>query len=295
MSAITATTTAVTTLIMAIRIDRIRGQALLARLEPFLHQVQMLARDERTFLALARVFTVLLGLAAVTWGAATFPIFWSQLPIERTAAAIVDRETFNPHSLDPLLPTVNQIEQSGYCRPEAVRSAAIIRLRFAEEAIASADRMAIDERLSALQDAIRGSLACAPSDPFLWMILAWLDQTRQGFLPEQLTYLRLSYQVGPYEGWIADKRNRLSLSIFGRLPPDLADAAVREFAGMVNSHFYAEAISILTGPGWPIHDRLLASLKDIDMHQREEFAKQLYSTGHDVVVPGIAPHDPRPW
>ncbi|MGA8615492.1 MAG: hypothetical protein WB760_28195 [Xanthobacteraceae bacterium] len=253
------------------------------------------ARHERAFYTLARLFAVALGLVACAWGAATFPIFWSQISIERIADAIVDRDTFKPLSLNPLLPTVDQIELSNYCRPEAVHSAAIVRLRLAEDALANAQRDVIDTRLGALEDAVRRSLACSPSDPFLWMILAWLDQTRQGFRPEQVAYLRLSYKLGPYEGWIADRRNRLALSIFERLPPDLADAVVHEFAGMVNSQFDEQAIAILTGPGWPIHDRLLAGLKDIALHRRQELAKELYAAGYDVALPGIAPPAARPW
>jgi hypothetical protein len=281
---------------MAIPTDRVAGHPRLGRSELLLRQLQMSARDERTHYALARLFAVSLGLAAIAWGVATFPLFWSQLSIERTAAAIADRNAFKPHSLDPLLPAIERIEQSRYCRPEAVRSAAMIRLQLAEEAVTNAQRDAIDARLDALQATILKSLACAPSDPFLWMILTWLDQTRQGFRPQQLTYLRLSYQLGPYEGWIADRRNRLALSIFWRLPPDLADAAVREFAAMVDSQFYEDAIALLTGPGWPLRDRLLAGLTNSDVHQREEFAKELYGKGYDLAVPGIAqPAHQRPW
>ena len=280
---------------MAIPTDRVMGRALLAWLEPLLRQVQMVARGERTIHSLARLFTLILGLSGVAWGAATFPIFWSQVPIERTADAIVDRAAFKPRSLEPLLPAVDQIEKSGYCQPEALHNTAIIRLRLADDAVTNAERDAIDTQLGALQDAIRRSLACAPADPFLWIILAWLDQMRQGYRPEQLTYLRLSYELGPYEGWIADRRNRQALSMFDRLPPDLADDVIREFAGMVRSGFYVDVISILTGPGWPIHARLLAGLKDVDVHQREELAKELNSAGYDVAVPGIAPTVPRPW
>ena len=268
----------------------------LAGLESLLRPLKISANDKCGFRALARLFAVVLGLAAIVWGAATFPIFWSQLPIERTAIAIAERDAFKRHSLDALLPAVDRIEQSSYCQPEALHSAAMIRLRLAEEAVSGAERDVIDARLSALEDSILKSLACAPSDPFLWTILTWLDQARQGFQPQQLTYLRLSYRLGPNEGWIADRRNRLALSMFWQLPPDLAKAAVHEFAAMVNSQFYVDAIAILTGPGWPLRDRLLAGLEDSGHQQREEFAKQLRSAGYDLAVPGITlPPDRRPW
>jgi len=250
---------------------------------------------ERAVYALARLFAVVLGLLACAWGAATFSAFWSQISIERTAEAIVDGDTFKPGSLDSLLPALDQIKLSDYCRPEVVHSTAIIRLRLAEDTLANAQGHLIDARLDDSESAIRRSLACSPSDAFLWMVFARVDQTRRGYQPEQLTYLRLSYRLGPYEGWIAVRRNRQALAMFERLPPDLAEDVVREFASMASSEFYADVISILTGPGWPIHDRLLAGLKDVGVRQREELARELYSAGYDVAVPGIAPRAPRPW
>jgi len=277
---------------MATPIDRVTARTLLVRFEQTLRLAKTSMHGEHTFHTLARLFAIVLGLAAIDWGVVTFPVFWSQSAIERTAAAIIDRDAFDPRSLEPLLPVITRIEQSDYCRPDAIRSASIIRLRLAEEALVSAQRGAIDGRLSALQDAVVKSLACAPSDSFLWLTLAWIDHARAGFRPEQLIYLQLSYRLGPYEGWIADRRNRLALSMFERLPPDLAGDVVCEFASMVHSKLYGNAISILTGPGWPIHDRLLVGLKDTE---REELGKALVSAGYDIGVSGIAPRAPRPW
>lgn len=242
-----------------------------------------------------RVFTILLGLSGVVWGATNFATFWRQLGIERTAAKILDRETFKLNALVPFIPALAEIEQSHYCRPQSLRSAAIIRLRLAEEALAAGERAMVDERLSALESSIRKALACEPADPFLWLVLAWLGNAREGFKQEQLAYLRLSYRLGPNEGWIAARRNRLSLAMFQRLPPDLATAAVDEFAHMLNSWLYWETIAIFTGPGWPVRDRLLASLKNVGERQREAFAKELYTEGYNVIVPGIALREPRPW
>ena len=119
-----------------------------------------------------RVFTILLGLSGVVWGATNFATLWRQLGIERIAAKILDRETFKPNALVPFIPALEEIEQSHYCRPQSVRSAAIIRLRLAEEALAAGERATVDERLSTLDSSIRKALACEPADPFLWMVLA---------------------------------------------------------------------------------------------------------------------------
>jgi hypothetical protein len=168
-------------------------------------------------------------------------------------------------------------------------------LRIAENVLATAAREDIDAALHALEGSVRRSLACAAADPFLWTMLAWLDGTRNGFRPAQLQDLRFSYRLGPNEGWIAARRSRFALSIFGRLPPDLADSVTAEFARMVESWLHWDTLSIFTGPGWPIHDRLLAALKNVGERQREAFYTALYTQGYNVVVPGIAAREPRPW
>jgi hypothetical protein len=237
----------------------------------------------------------MVGIAAMAWAANVLPVFWRQASVERIAGRITDYDKFNADSLQSFLPTIDVEEQSPYCRPELLHGASLVRMRLAEDAMAAGDRKAIDGRLAALQSTIERSLACAPTDAFLWVALAWLSDTTEGFRPEQLQYLRLSYQLGPNEGWIAARRNRVALSMFGRLPPDLADDAISEFAHMVDSWIYTDTIAILTGPGWPIHDRLLASLKDVGRQQREALAKALYERGYNVAVPGVAARNPRPW
>ena len=244
---------------------------------------------------LIRAFIVLLGLGGVVWAVVNFSAFWRQAEIEQIASEILDHETFKPKALDPFISTLAEIEQSRYCQPKLLRSAAIIRLRLAEEAIAFAERDVVDDRLSALENGIRSALGCEPADAFLWMVLAWVNHLREGPRPEQLTFLRLSYSLGPNEGWIAVRRNRLALAMFPRLPPDLADESVSEFGRMVNSWLYWETIAIFTGPGWPIRDRLLAAVRGSGERQREALAKELYAEGYDIVVPGVAPREPRPW
>jgi hypothetical protein len=244
---------------------------------------------------LARAFVILLGLAGIAWGAANLTAFWRQTGIERIASEILDHQTFKPEALVPFIPTLAEIEQSAYCQPKLIRGAAIIRLRLAEEALTSAERHVIDERLDALESSVRNALSCEPADAFLWMVLAWVDNARVGPKREQLAFLRQSYRLGPNEGWIAVRRNRLLLAMFPGLPSDLADAAVNEFGRMVNSWFYWETIAIFTGPGWPIRGRLLTSLRSAGERQREAFAKELYAEGYNVIVPGVTPREPRPW
>jgi hypothetical protein len=242
-----------------------------------------------------RILALLFGLASIAWGAAAFPAFSRYSSLERLSLGIIDRNAYKPKALASVIPEVEAAEHDPYCRPEALRGAAVVRLRLAEDAMGRGEREAIDADLQALDRTTRSALSCSPADPFLWMTLSWLEGARQGLNPDQLQFLRLSYSHGPNEGWVAARRNRLALSMFERLPSDLADAALDEFARMLGSGIYSETIAIFTGPGWRIRDKLLPRLAHVAEQYRDAFAKALYQQGYDVDVPGIPRRDPRPW
>jgi hypothetical protein len=254
----------------------------------------MRSRTSRMAL-LARLFASMLGFSAVVWGAMTLPVFWAQAGLEGAARHIIDRDAFAPEALAPLIPAVESAERADFCRPEELRGAAIVRLRLAEEAVNKGVRAMTDRRLDSMRDTARRSLSCSPADPFLWMVLTWAEGVQEGFRPSQLQYLRLSYLLGPNEGWIAARRNGLALSMHEDLPSDMIETATIEFAQLLDSWFYWETIINFTGPGWRIHDKLLERIKVVSEPQREAFARALYAQGFDVAVPGVAAREPRPW
>lgn len=241
----------------------------------------------------ARTLLVIFGCAAVAWGIYGLPDFARQAPIERLATHVLEGDPFKSGVLAALIPQVGATERVEPRTPAVVRSAAIIRTRMAEQAIVDGDE--IDTQLNALHNSILRSLACSPADPFLWVVLYWVEINRNGFQPDYLKYLRLSYQLGPNEGWIALKRNGYALAILNQLPPDIADMALAEFPKLLDSGLDAEAVKIFTGPGWTHRAVLLPRLKGVAKIRRQEFARALYKAGYDVTVPGITLPEWRPW
>jgi hypothetical protein len=243
----------------------------------------------------ARIFMVILGSAAIFWGVEMLPIFWRQAPIEGTARLITFGDSFKSQALIDLLPAIQRVEQAEGCSPAALRAVAIIRARMTDDIILSGQREQLDASFDSLRDAIRRSLACSPAEPFLWLVLYWVENARNGLNPENMKYLRMSYSLGPNEGWITLKRNPLALAVFDELPADLADLSIAEFANLLDSGFVREAVQIFEGPGWRIRDRILPRLRKVSQIHRESFALTLYHDGFDVDVPGVDKTYQHPW
>ena len=128
------------------------------------------------------------------------------------------------------------------------------------------------------------------------MVRTWAENSVSGVTPDHLRSLRMSYALGPREGWIAMKRNALALNIFSRLPPDLVEQVQVEFVGLVRSGLYDAAADAVAGPGWAVRKQLLGRLADIPERDRRQFARVLYAReAEDLLVPGVEPPPPRPF
>jgi hypothetical protein len=244
---------------------------------------------------IARIGMIALGAGAIAWAMLTLPTFWREASIERVADQVIAGDTFVGEGLTPMLAAVEANEASDRCLPPARRAAAIIRVRLAEEAMAAAESDRIDAALGALRDSIRGSLACSPADSFLWLVLFWVENARDGFSPAHFAYLRMSYALGPNEGWIALKRSPLALALYARLPPDLADKAAAEFVGLIDSGFVRQAAGFLTASAWPHRDALLPRLQALPTFRREALARAVADIGYVIDIPGVKRAEPRPW
>jgi hypothetical protein len=77
---------------------------------------------------------VILGGSAIWWGIVEFPVVWRESSTERIADRIIAGEPFKAEILTRQFPLIASIETSAYCRPAALRSAAIIQLRMVEAA-----------------------------------------------------------------------------------------------------------------------------------------------------------------
>jgi hypothetical protein len=248
----------------------------------------------RSSVLLVRSLVIAAAVGAVGWAVMTAPKFWSESALINIAPHILAGEAYKSAALDALLPPQGI---SSRIPPSALSKIAIVRLRGVEDALAAGAVDGIDSRLDQLRDAIEASLVNAPADPFLWLVMFWLDNTRNGYAPAHLVYLRTSYALGPDEAWIATRRNRLALAIFPALPPDLANAAIAEFAGLVRSRLYAEAANIVAGPGRPLRRTLLAQVANIKETERRYFASLLEARNVDDARPLLglkSADDPRP-
>jgi hypothetical protein len=226
-----------------------------------------------------RTSAMLVGLIGLVWGVSEFSALREESTIKKIADRILAGQVYKYDILLKQSSLVEATQRPELCRPLTVRSAAVIRLRLAEISDNAALGPASD-RTNLAVDAIRGSLACSPADPFFWLALYALEPSAP------LNYLTASYRLGPNEGWIALKRNPVAFANFDELPDDLRGIVVQEFVKIVEMDTIDDAIKIFVGPAWDNRELILSQMDRVPLSQRQRFQAALTSAGYDVLVPG---------
>lgn len=242
--------------------------------------------------AISRGALLALAFACLIWCSLAFPSFSVTAPAREASKKIVADARFKPGVLDDVLIRLRAAPQSFLLQPEVSEAKALIQLRTAEERMQRGGEL--DRDTASAEQELYSALSMAPTDSFLWMLLYSLKTTRDGFGPENIRYLDRSYLSGPNEGWVSLRRNRLALSIFPMMNEVQQNQVIAEFARIVDSDFIDDAEQNLTTGGWAYRDRLLASLREVDISSRQTLAKRLLNDGFKVVIPGVETGE-RPW
>jgi len=217
---------------------------------------------------------------AMVWGLLTSSVFKASHDVSRIATRLVAGDTYQATVLQGVLDMPEPDVLPGYLREKAILQLNLVE---AEEKAKSAKPADYE----ALEATVLTALSFQPSDAYLWLVLFWLRTLKSGISIESLSALRMSYLYGPNEGWVALPRSRFTMRLFSILPQDVQEKTVQEFKHLVASGYAEQMADILTGPGWPIHERLLASLADVPNLPKEQFAEHLRSLNDALQVPGV--------
>ncbi len=246
-------------------------------------------------LRLTRILTAAAGICTIGWAALVIPVYRVEAELRNSAFRILAGDKFTPEQLGLLThevaaPFATSLDSL------SLGDLAIIRVRLAETALQSGNAQSSHAALDDVQTAVTEGLAGNPNASFLWLTQYWLERGRAGSPASGQKFLRMSYQLGPNEAWIAVRRNPVALSAYSWLSQDLAEAAITEFAGLVSSGAYEQAADIFAGSGEAVRDKLLARLAMVNREDRRQFARILASKGlDDVEIPGFDRRPSQPF
>ena len=243
---------------------------------------------------LFRSLTAGVGICSILWAFSSLAAYHAEAPLKGVAQDILSGKSFNAAKLNELKMKLDSTPED-QLRSVAV-DAALIRLRLLELKLAKGAVPDGSPDIAAANTTLVTALSNDPSNSFLWFAGFWLNRLRGDAVDLGSKFLRMSYETGPNEAWIAQRRNPVALNNWISLPGDLLEQARSEFVRLVQSQLYADAANIVAGPGWPIHQQLLGRLAPLSEADRYAMAGALAAKNLDgVKVPGVNEHPSRPF
>lgn len=244
--------------------------------------------------AVLRVSLSLFGLSSALWSLTASPSFWQMMPARDAAARIVADERFKPHSLKEMLLHIESAPPPFVRQAGLLSATALISLLAQEDTLRRKAPEEADREADAARRRLTDALGVNPTNSYLWFMLYSVDLARIGAEPSTVAYLERSYALGPHEGWIARRRNRLALAALPMLTEFAQLAAISEYEEMVDADFIEEAALNLLGVGWPYRARLIAALVSADIVSKTLLYRRIEIEGIKLAIPGIS-IDERPW
>jgi hypothetical protein len=228
------------------------------------------------------------------WGAYVFPSMQRDEPVERAASEILKGRDLQSRALLNLLAHSDGMLDRPICSPSGLRASATLRVALVKYETADG-KAPTDDAYFELYHSVQAALRCSPSDAFMWVLLFWLDASRDGVTPKNSEFLQMSYASGPNEGWIGFWRVQVALPLLDRLSNRLSENAIDDFIKLLNTRIlYNDLAAIVASETPGIRTRILASLKETDPVIRQSFAAALRAKGVDVAITGVQAPD-RPW
>jgi hypothetical protein len=248
------------------------------------------------WLGVLRGLTAGFGICSIAWAVTFVTLNYGEPPLADAAEGILRGEFFDGTKLNELKREFDSAPIDKL-RSVALDDMAVIRLRLLEMKLTEGVIQAESPDLADLNAAFAMALSNNPNNSFLWFAEYWLSRVQRDATDRGIKSLRMSYETGPNDAWIAQRRNPVVLENFSSLPEDLAEQGLSEFVRLVQSGLYRDAANILAGPGWPIRQQLLGRLAPLNDFDRYSFAYELVLKNLDgVSVPGVVGERPsRPF
>jgi hypothetical protein len=232
-----------------------------------------------------RLVLVLVGAAAVLWSVISVPRALAERRLERLSDAMVDGERFDLEGAKRLIAYLDATAAERDCMRGGTTAVATIRLYWVGQAIRTKDPKIQADASASAAEAIKTALACSPHQANLWFQLFWLESVADPAPNDRkLALLRLSYELGPHEGWIASHRARRALTLYDALPKDIQSYATREFVLMVRDNPVRAARTFERLPR-AVRDVLRPMLEQVPLDARTRFALALDDLDPDI--PGV--------
>jgi hypothetical protein len=199
------------------------------------------------------LFTIAAWMGAVAWRE------FQLIDVYKTTRAITNGEKLTPEAVEPAARIARDHAEQTI---EGARASFIVNSWLWEWASRPFPNPRSDQYArDALRDQVK-LLRQSPSDSLGWYAFARLRAELDGMDEVGLDAVRLSYALGPSEGWISPIRLRYLFLMWDTLPQDIQHLIEVELDSVFRDVFMFKALEDLVGPTRPFGPEVMARIAE---------------------------------
>lgn len=211
--------------------------------------------------------------SAVAWCLSTGMTEIVAAPSVNMSRRLLQDATFTQNELEAASSAVGGLRNAG-----AATARAIIALRLYEMMSASPEPVTtvIEERRQDAEAAVREALVLAPGNGFLWYALFALKLQPDGTPdPATLPFLAKSYELAPWEGWVAIRRSPTLMPMRAHLPEELRKKAEAEFRVLLKQNILPPIQKVFATADPALRMEVLTHIEKLPTMERMRFIRGL--------------------
>ena len=222
-----------------------------------------------------RILTLLAGCVGLFWGisnigrAEVSDGFWY------AEGHLLQFETFSHAATKAMLESTSTQDLSP-CDNHAQRALMLIEIPLADAALRSGAVQEFDRHIQSLESRARQTLACAPRDSFVWLMLFGM-QTEHGILDEHtFDLLAMSYETAPNEAWIAIRRIVVAIPVLRVAPESVRQKVLSEFETLIRHGFVETTARAFSDASDATRQLLQSRVDQLDPRNQKHFSETLH-------------------
>jgi hypothetical protein len=189
----------------------------------------------RSRLAAPQVMSFVIGCLGLFWGITNFARGAVQDEFQSLEARLLHFETFSPAAATKLLEGAAAANDA--CDHHAQRALLLLEIPLVDAALRSGAVGDFDRHNQSLEARAKQTIACAPRDSFLWLLLFGLEVEHGRLDSHAFDLLATSYETSPNEAWVAVRRTAVAIPVVLASPEPVQEKILTEFQNLVRNRF----------------------------------------------------------
>jgi hypothetical protein len=224
---------------------------------------------------LLRCLTLLVGCVGLFWGVSTIAGAELSDGFWYAEGHLLRFETFS-HTASKVMLEGASAQDLSPCDNHSQRALMLIEIPLADAALRSGAVQEFDQRIHSLESRAKQTLACAPRDSFVWLMLFGM-QTAHGILDEHaFDLLAMSYETAPNEAWIAIRRIVVAIPVLRVAPEPVQQKVLSEFETLIRRGFIGATARAYSDASDATRQLLQTRVDQLDPRSQRHFSEALH-------------------